>query len=168
MKRVLICGAGQVARDLLMRLGDSWDIDLIENDPDKLQQTSDMYPFFKKTHQGDASSLVVLEEAGLAGYDYVLALTNRDQINLAVAKFAVEKGIKYILARVNDAAVQPEFEALGVRTLTTNTLAAKAIFHYLVDSRFSVTPLTLGNGEAIEIEVGPRSWLVGTAKLISE
>ena len=161
--KVLICGTGKVARELLKRLGDSWEITVIEKSEDNLKRVKDLFPALAPAalHLGDASSEVVLDEAGVSGHDYVLAMTDDDRVNLAVATLAQEKGIKYILARVNDSENQTSFEELGVKTMMVDSMVAKTICHYLEDPRMSYTSLALGRAEVLDVEVSPHHWLVG-------
>ena len=159
--KVLICGAGNIARELLKWLGDSWEVTLIEKSPEALKRIGSLYPFLARTIEGDASSPVVLSGAGLTDQDYVLALTNDDQVNLAVSEYAIGQGSLQVLARVHDPDRNADFLELGVKTMMVNTMLAKTIHRYLQDPRISYTPLALGRGEIFEIEVSPQLGLVG-------
>lgn len=159
--KVLIAGAGKISRELIRRLGETWEISLIEKFEERLQQTVAYYPYIHEARPGDASSPVVLEEAGLSEQDYVLALTDNDQVNLAVCTFAREKGVKYVLARVHDPDQAPAFEKLKVKVMLINSIVAKTIYQYLEDPRISYTPLSLVDGEVLEIAVTKGHWLVG-------
>jgi trk system potassium uptake protein TrkA len=160
--KVLICGGGRITRELLKRLGDSWEITMVEKNPDHLDRLTDLYPFLKHTVHGDASSPVVLEEANLASQDFMLAMTDNDPVNLAAVRFAGEKGVPHILARVNDAdQYQKQFTELGVQTLIVNLMIAKTICHYLEEPRVRSTPVSQGRVEVLEIPVDQKSWAVG-------
>ena len=159
--KVLICGTGKIARELLKRLGDSWEITVIEKSENNFQRVKDLFPALTDFYLGDASSPVVLDEASVSGHDYVLAMTDDDRVNLATASLARDRGVKYILARVNNSENQPRFEELGVKTMMVNTMVAMTICHYLEDPRLSYTSLALGRAELLEVEVSLRHWLVG-------
>lgn len=160
--KVLICGGGRITRELLKRLGEAWDITLVEKNRDHLDRLMDRYPFIKATVHGDASSPVVLEEANLAGQDFILAMTDSDPVNLAAVRFAGEKGVPHILARVNDVdQYQKQFAELGVQTLIVNLMIAKTICHYLEEPRIRSTPVSNGRVEVLEIPVDQKSWVVG-------
>lgn len=167
--KVLICGAGRVTRELLKRLGESWSVTLLDMSEQRMKLLSPEFTNIQKTVAGDASSPVVLDQAGLAEQDYVLALTNSDEVNKATVGFAKEKGVPQILALVNDPVNLPEFAKLEVRLITAGIMMAKSIYHYLQDPRISVTPLTAGQGEILELQVGPHSWMVGNrAGMVSD
>jgi trk system potassium uptake protein TrkA len=158
---VLLCGAGKVASHLLKRLGEGWQITLVDKTQDRLESLFPAFQAIQKILAGDASSPVVLDDAGVGDADYVLALTSDDRVNLAVCGYAKEKGVKNILARVNDHENQPKFAELGVRTVRGNVLLAAEIHHYLQDPRINVLPLSLGQGEVMEVDTSHQLEIVG-------
>ena len=159
--KVLICGTGRIARELISRLGEAWELTIIEKFEEQLTRVVNLYPYIKKAHHGDASSPVVLQEAGLADHDYVLALTSNDPVNLAIVSAAREKGIPHILSLVDDPANNLKFLELDVKTVLVNTAVAKSIYHYLEDPRLLIAPLALGLGEVIELDVTPQMQFTG-------
>ncbi len=159
--KVLICGTGKIARELVKRLEEKWEIGIIEKSEMMLHRMTSFYPFIQKCIIGDASSHVVLEEAGVADQEYVLALTNDDKVNLEICAHAHEKGVNHILARVHDPEKESAFRDLGVKTILVNTMIARTIHHYLQDSRVFVTPMGLGRGEILEVDVSGRERLIG-------
>jgi trk system potassium uptake protein TrkA len=64
--------------------------------------------------KGDGSDPALLEEAGIHGIDVALAVTERDQDNLAVCLLAAEKGVPRVIAMVNDPENEEVFRKLGV------------------------------------------------------
>lgn len=152
--RVLICGAGKVARHLLKRLGERWQVTLLDKSEEKVNRLISESERIQKVFAGDASSPVILDDVGVGGFDYVLALTDSDKVNLAICNHALDQGVDHILARVNDQENQISFQDIGVRTVMGSVLVAKSIHHYLQDPRINVTPLGLGRMEIMEIDVG--------------
>ncbi|THB64280.1 MAG: hypothetical protein D6E12_15130 [Desulfovibrio sp.] len=159
--KVLILGLGRVATELLKRLAESWRATLVDKGEDRLTEYSARFASVVRVVAGDASSPVVLEEAGLAEQDYVLALTDDDRVNLAACNFARDAGVKHILSLVNDPDQLDAFSELGVRTLSVATGPARSIYHYLQDPRIDVTPIGRGRGEIMEVEVSDNHWTDG-------
>ncbi len=157
--RLLICGAGSVTRELLSRLGRRWKVTVVDVGEDTLQDLAARSAIVVKTVTGDPSSPVVLDRGDLEAQEYVLALSDDDQVNLAVVRFAREKKIRHILARVHDSEVAPKFQKLGARVLPGPALLARNIFHYLQNPTVNVTPLASGMGEVLEMEVTPKLWV---------
>lgn len=159
--KVLIAGGGRIATELIKRLGDTWTLTIIEKTEKRCREIMAQYPEMVRVVHGDASSPVVLDEAEIGEHEYVLALTANDQVNLAVASFAKEQGIKFILSQVSDPENQAEFQALGVKTMVGNALVALSIYHFLEDPRVTAVSLADGQAEIIEFEVPENHWYVG-------
>ena len=125
--RILISGAGRLTWELLKRVGLIWEPSIIDISKERLEEIASRFPQIHTVHLGDASSPVVLNEAGIDEYGYFLALTDSDAVNLASCSFAQGAGVRHILARVSDADRRPEFEEMGVRAVLTNSLASRAV-----------------------------------------
>ncbi len=148
----LIAGAGKTARELLRRIGPSWSITLVDTNESSLKK-------LKKSPQvihsvvGDASSRVTLKDADLARQDYVVAVTNVDEVNLEVCRFAQKLGIANIIAVVNDSQKLSYFESLGVRAICGSRLIAADIELFLESPRLFVKTIAEGAGEIMEVQV---------------
>lgn len=151
--KILICGAGRISDELLKRFSENWDTTLIDKREEKLGPFSKRFPSLNRVVAGDASSPVVLEEAGLEQQDYVLALTPDDRVNLAVVKFAREKEVKNVLSLVHDPDVLPQFQDLDAWTVLLTAVAARKIYQYLKDPRVNVIDLGQGEGELLELAI---------------
>lgn len=158
---ILICGAGFISAELLKRFSETWRVTLVEKDETLLGRFSNRYTSIVQVLAGDASSPVVLEEARLADQEYVLALTRDDRVNLAVATFAREAGIKNIISLLYLQEYLPRFQALDVATVNVTQAVAGTIYHYLQDPRITVTTVAQGRAELLELEVGGNPKLVG-------
>ncbi len=149
--RVLVCGGGRLARELLLRLGDGWEVTIIDPNPLVLDELAGMFPTVGKTFASDASSPVVLSNASLDSHEYVLALTDSDAVNEAVAKYATEKGVPHVLAMAREASTARSMTELGVEVIHSNAFLAQKIHRYLQDPRMHVTPLMLGPAAVYEV-----------------
>jgi len=159
--KVLICGAGKVSRHLLRMLGESWQVTLIEKSEDKLNTLIPKFQNIQKVLAADASSPVTLDDVKVVDFDYVLALTDNDKVNLAICNYSRAQGVGQILARVNDQENQPKFHEVGVRTLLGSTMLAKGIYHYLQDPSINFIDLVFGAGEIIEVDASDHFQGVG-------
>jgi Trk K+ transport system NAD-binding subunit/nucleotide-binding universal stress UspA family protein len=102
-----------------------------------------------------------LDEVGVSDFDYVLALTGNDQVNLAIVRYAQTQGVNFPLALVNEQKNLEEFEDIEVRTIQASSLLGKSIFHYLQDPRIKMLPLELGHAEIIEVDISHHFLMVG-------
>jgi Trk K+ transport system NAD-binding subunit/nucleotide-binding universal stress UspA family protein len=159
--KVLICGAGKVARHLLARLGERWQVTLIDKFEEKLQDPISKFENVQKVIAADASSPVTLNDAGVADFDYVLALTENDKVNLAICDYAGSQGVSHLLALVNEEENKERFQKIGARAVLGSTLLAKSIHHYLQDPRINLMSLTLGQAEIMELDVSDHFQVVG-------
>lgn len=159
--KALICGAGKYTQSLLDRLGERWHITLIDRSESTLTELSHTHDTVARAIAGDASSPVLLEEAGLEDNDYVLALTDNDKVNLAVARYARDKGIKHIFSVVRESEFIEKYQGLDVYTLFPADMVAGAMYHYLQDPRIVVFPVSQGQGELVEVLVTRDNWIAG-------
>jgi len=85
--KILILGAGQVGSTVAESLvGEANDITVVDSDGDKLRQLQDRLDL--RTLVGNAAHPSVLEQAGIADADMLLAVTQSDEVNLVACKLA--------------------------------------------------------------------------------
>ena len=85
--KILILGAGQVGSTVAESLvGEANDITVVDSDGDKLRQLQDRLDL--RTLTGNAAHPSVLEQAGIADADMLLAVTQSDEVNLVACKLA--------------------------------------------------------------------------------
>ena len=159
--KVLICGAGRVARHLLGHLGENWRVTLLDKEEARLLPQLSKFPCIERMMVGDASSPVILDEAGVEGFDYVLPLTDDDRVNLAASAYARSRGVRHILAIVNEQENRGEFRRMGVRMVLGSSILAQTVYHYLEDPRMKVTSLGAGQADVMEVEASHHLQLAG-------
>ena len=87
--RVIIVGAGEVGFNVARRLsGENKDVVVIDKNPKALSKISDSLDV--QTIQGSGSSPEILEKAGVSEADILLAVTDKDEINL-IATFLANR-----------------------------------------------------------------------------
>ena len=85
--RVVLVGAGEVGFRIAKRLAqDGKEVVVVDLDPERLSEIQDAMDV--QTVTGSGSSPSVLQEAGVEGAGYFLAVTDRDEINLVSCMFA--------------------------------------------------------------------------------
>lgn len=85
--KILILGAGQVGSTVAESLvGEANDITVVDSDANKLRQLQDRLDL--RTLTGNAAHPSVLEQAGIADADMLLAVTQSDEVNLVACKMA--------------------------------------------------------------------------------
>lgn len=85
--KILILGAGQVGSTVAESLvSEANDITIVDTDGEKLRQLQDRLDL--RTLTGSASHPSVLEQAGIADTDMLLAVTQSDEVNMVACKIA--------------------------------------------------------------------------------
>ncbi len=85
--KILILGAGQVGSTVAESLvGEANDITVVDSDGEKLRQLQDRLDL--RTLMGNAAHPSVLEQAGIADTDMLLAVTQSDEVNMVACKLA--------------------------------------------------------------------------------
>ncbi len=99
--RILIIGAGNAGRHLAGKLSvERHDIVIIDNDDEALKEIAALYDI--QTVRGEGSSPRILEEAGLGKADLVVAVTDRDEVNILACVYANAAGVAHKVARVSN------------------------------------------------------------------
>ena len=86
--KIIILGAGQVGRTAAYHLAreEANDVTVVDADDDVLRDLQDRLDI--RTVRGNAASPRTLEQAGAAGADMLVALTNSDEVNIVACQVA--------------------------------------------------------------------------------
>lgn len=105
--RVIIVGAGKVGFSIAATLS-SKDIDVvvIDTNGDRLDQVQEYLDV--QTIEGNGASMSVLESAGIADSDLLVAVTELDELNMMTCFVGKSYGVKSAIARVR----RPEYDEL--------------------------------------------------------
>ena len=161
--RILIIGAGKVGWNLVRELlGKGHDVVAVDSDRERylvVEQELENRVIF-----GDASELWVLERAGIADSDMVIAVTGDDEDNLLICQVAKDKyGVERVIARVNNPRNRQHFDLLGIKPYVSATDLILRLIEHEVPSYGLIHLLDLpGEGlEIIEMTLGEDSGVAG-------
>ena len=149
--RLIIVGAEGATRELMPRLGEIWEITVVDDSPERLEKARSVRSV--QGVVGDGSSLVVLRRAGLEGVDALVAATGNDDVNLEVCRLARQAGILRIVGVANNPERLADFRALKVRSVGAATLAARQVELSLESRRITAKAFADSKAEAIEVRV---------------
>ena len=112
---------------------------------------------------GDALDPALLEEAGIAEADAILALTDDDKTNLLACALGKQSGCGLAIALTNDAVFSTLTAALGVDAyINPRATTVSTILRHVRRGRIrSVYSIGEGEGEAIEAQVLATSPIAG-------
>ncbi len=159
--KALICGAGSITRDLIRRLGGGWTLTLVDKSSERLDKCAALSGGVSAVHAEDASSPVALAKAGLEECDFLLALTDDDQVNQTAALFAREKGVPHVAALLRGEERRKSLSAAGIHVIRSSELVASNLFYYLQDPRIRAASLAYGPGAIMEINASDQMRAIG-------
>ncbi len=161
MKRnkFVIIGLGDIGQELLKKLSKDFDIVCIDLNPES-EEIAKKIRGDSKIITGDATSRLVLEEAGVADADGIIITTTTEKINLETARILREHfDAKRIIAIGTTKAGIEGLESLGVEVENIFTASATVIRNRLEQTSRTAHAIGLGKNEIFEVEVHPHSRL---------
>jgi trk system potassium uptake protein len=160
---IVVVGAGKVGWNLARELiGKGNEVTVIESDSHRFAMVEEELEH--AVHYGDGSELWVLERAGVARADMVIAVTGDDEDNILICQVAREKyGVERVIARCNNPRNLQHFELLGIKPAVSATdLILRLIEHEVPRYGFlHLLDLPQERLEIIEIEVAEGSPAAG-------
>jgi trk system potassium uptake protein TrkA len=146
----VIVGGGKVGLNLTRELIDKGhEVTLIEQRRDRYLAMEDELEHVAQ--YGDGTELWVLERAGIARADLVVAVTGDDEDNILICQIAREKYlVDRIISRVNNPRNRQYFDLLGIRPVVSATdLILRLIEHEV--PQYGLVHLLDLPGERLEI-----------------
>jgi len=133
--RIVIVGAGAAGQNLAGRLCEMHhDVVVIDRHPESLQRiTLEMDAL---TIEGEGASPAVLDEAEIGKAELIVAVTDRDEVNILSCMYARKVGVKHTVARIAEKSYLSsrhlDLQALGVdRAINHKEECAREIFDVL-------------------------------------
>jgi Trk K+ transport system NAD-binding subunit len=157
--KAIVVGAGGATRELLRRLGEAWNVTVIETSEQRLSDIRGAKGV--QTVLGDGTSRLILQRSGLAEADAVVAATNDDEVNLEVCSLALQAGVLRVVA----IALHPErlqaYRQMGVTAFSPDSLVARRVELGLEHRRYTSMAFADGRAEAIEFHLGHDAPILG-------
>ena len=151
--KAIIVGAGGTATELLRRLGATWNLTIIDPNPDRLEAAAEIRDVV--TIEGDGSSALVLRRAGIDEADAFIAASSDDEVNIESLRIAQAAGV----VRIVGVAAQPDraaaYRDAGADVVSVHSLAARQLETFLEPRRVASTTFAQGRAEAIEFQIAP-------------
>lgn len=126
-KRIIIVGCGRTGAELGRLLNrDGHNLVMVDKDPESLKRLSGDVKV--RTVLGNGVSLTTLKDAGIERADVMVAVTNRNCVNLAAALIAQRHYlVERVVARITDPRSVNLWESAGIHILCpTAVLASEA------------------------------------------
>lgn len=99
--RIVIIGLGTIGKTILKNLSsEGHAITIIDEDKDKIESLIETYDVMGVVGNGACSA--IQEEAGVAGADLAIVLTNSDELNVFACLVAKKNGVQNTIARVRN------------------------------------------------------------------
>lgn len=154
-RRVLIIGAGQTGRTLARILSDVWDIAVLDPDRDKLARLKEELPTRAlRAIAKDGTSLLNLKEAGLDGAEWLVALTEKDEINVEACRIAVNVSEPpRMIGVVRRPEHREKLKKTGAEVIIRPDAVAGLIKNRIERAHQVASGVGLGQGEILEIPV---------------
>ncbi|MCL6520735.1 MAG: NAD-binding protein [Armatimonadetes bacterium] len=160
---IIVAGGGKVGHYLTRALIDAGhEVLLLEKDRSRADYLSE--DLGEVVTWGDACEVSTMKEVGMERADVVVAVTGDDEDNLVICQMAKRKfHVPRTIARVNNPKNEDIFEMLGIDATVSST---KIIFNLIeqqieTDEVIPLAPLQRGNIEIVEVDLGPKSPVVG-------
>ena len=127
----IIAGCGRLGASLARTLSDNGgDVIIIDKNPNAFQKLSSSFGGIVMT--GDATDMLVLNEAEIKKATAVISVTNNDNTNIMVAQLAKELfNIEYVIARLYDSDRECIYQEFGIDTICPAELSTKEIYKLL-------------------------------------
>jgi len=163
---VVVIGMGEVGRHILAQLErERHDVVAVDNDPAHLAEIEETYDV--ATLLGYGASLSVLRQAGVEKADLVVAVTDKDEVNLIAAVSSQHLGARKTIARVQsknfsegDEGVQYNYlninAVVNPRILVAQEIAKVARSH----GALNVLGLAGGRVELVQLELPGHSMML--------
>ena len=148
--KLIVVGAGGAARALLRRIGEVWEVTVIDTEQDLLDQIAGVRSV--TTVLGDGRQRETLDDAGLADAAAVVAADPDDEVNLAVCRAAGDEGVV-----TTAVAAEPErladYRQLDVPAFSPDAIAARRVVSLLERRREFSASIAGGLAEGVDFRV---------------
>jgi len=167
VKNVMILGGSRIAQKTAKRLGDNFNIKILEIDREKSLKLADRLEDVLVIN-GDGRDLDLLREEGIDKMDAFIALTGNSETNILSCQIAKKFGVRRTVAEVENIDYINLAENTGIgRVINKKLIAASKIYEYTINAEVAhVKCLSTSEAEVMEFIAKPGSKI--TTKPIRE
>lgn len=153
---IIVGGCGRLGAEIADRLSDERDNDVVVVDVDELAFDRLGSAFNGETVVGDVTDRDVLEQAGVARADGLMAVTRFDNANLMAVEIANHLyGVPRTVARLFNPEREQVYRKLGVRYVSGTGVLAKLFLNEFREGTFPHhVHFAHGEVEVVDMEVG--------------
>ncbi|MFA7119368.1 MAG: Trk system potassium transporter TrkA [Sphaerochaetaceae bacterium] len=164
-KNICIIGAGRIARFLLYRFTPSErrHITVIDNTPEHCEHFAQEFPEILIL-RGDITEESIWEDEQLSSYDLMIALTDKDELNIITSTYAKRMGAAHTIALVKS---NPNYAVLARHldidtVISTTEVTVDTLLRYVRGENItSIHSIFEGSIEVSEYRLLPGSHLIG-------
>ena len=156
--KLVIIGLGNIGLQLVKMLPRDLDLVCIDQDQEVLEQVGNLRGQNTELVNGDATSRLVLEDAGIGEAEAVVLTTTTERVNVEVAKLLKEyfQVPRVLSIGITQAGIET-LTALKVEVEDIFSVGATGLHNRLRQKAKSAQGIGLGKGELLEVEVHPNS-----------
>jgi|SRR4051794_12341071 trk system potassium uptake protein TrkA len=160
---IIVVGGGKVGFYLTKTLlGEGYEVLLIERNALKVNYFNEQLG--NVAIHGDGAESAILERAGAARADVVIAVTGEDEDNLVVCQMAkIAFNVGKTIARVNNPRNEPIFKTLGIDVTVSHTAHIMSIIEQAIPKAPMIHLLNLQHPDMaiIDLKIGDDSPIKG-------
>lgn len=167
VKNIMIIGGSRIAQKAAEKLGDQYNIKIIEADRDRCLKVAGKLGNALVIN-GDGRNLELLKEESLEKMDAFVAVTGNSETNILACHLAKAYGVRRTVAEIENTDFLTMAEGMGIGSIINKKLlAASYIYKYTVGTSVShVKCLTASDAEVFEFKIKNESKI--TQKPVSE
>lgn len=151
VRNIMILGGSRIAQKTVERLGDHYNIKIVESDKHRSQQIADRLENVLVIN-GDGRNLDLLKEERIERMDAFIAVTGNSETNILSCHMAKKLGIKRTVAEVENIDFMGIAESMDIGSLINKKLiAASYIYKYTLGAQVAQAKcLTASEAEVFE------------------
>jgi trk system potassium uptake protein len=156
IRNIMFLGGSRIAQKTIEKLGDKYNIKVIEEDPERCTQLASRFDHALVIN-GDGRNLDLLREEGIGKMDAIIATTGSSEVNILSCHLAKTLGTKRTVAEVENFALMSTAEGMNIGAIINKKLiAASYIYRFTLNAEISnVKCLTSTDAEVFEFIAKP-------------